>query len=153
MVKSNIMKSYIKWIIYSLLIVLVGIQFIPTSINQQEITPYTDIRKVYTIPDNVLTILEVSCFDCHSNNTNYPFYSRIQPMAMLMDKHVREGKEELNFSEFGDYSDRKKRNKLYSIQNQVKDGEMPLSSYTLMHNDAKLTANEKKLIEEWITNL
>ncbi|PKR80433.1 hypothetical protein CW751_10230 [Brumimicrobium salinarum] len=147
------MKSYIKWIIYSLLIVLVGIQFIPTSINQQEITPYTDIRKVYTIPDNVLTILEVSCFDCHSNNTNYPFYSRIQPMAMLMDKHVREGKEELNFSEFGDYSDRKKRNKLFSIQNQVKDGEMPLSSYTLMHNDAKLTANEKKLIEEWITNL
>lgn len=153
MVKSNKMKSYIKWIIYSLLIVLVGIQFIPTSINQQEITPYTDIRKVYTIPDNVLTILEVSCFDCHSNNTNYPFYSRIQPMAMLMDKHVREGKEELNFSEFGDYSDRKKRNKLFSIQNQVKDGEMPLSSYTLMHNDAKLTANEKKLIEEWITNL
>lgn len=153
MVKSNKMKSYIKWIIYSLLILLVGIQFIPTSINQQEITPYTDIRKVYTIPDNVLTILEVSCFDCHSNNTNYPFYSRIQPMAMLMDKHVREGKEELNFSEFGDYSDRKKRNKLFSIQNQVKDGEMPLSSYTLMHNDAKLTANEKKLIEEWITNL
>lgn len=153
MVKSNKMKSYIKWIIYSLLIVLVGIQFIPTSINQQEITPYTDIRKVYTIPDNVLTILEVSCFDCHSNNTNYPFYSRIQPMAMLMDKHVREGKEELNFSEFGDYSDRKKRNKLFSIQNQVKDGKMPLSSYTLMHNDAKLTANEKKLIEEWITNL
>ncbi|HLV41954.1 MAG TPA: heme-binding domain-containing protein, partial [Brumimicrobium sp.] len=142
------MKSYIKWIIYSLLIVLVGIQFIPTSINQQDITPYTDIRNVYTIPDNVLTVLEVSCYDCHSNNTNYPFYSRIQPMAMLMDKHVREGKEELNFSEFGDYSDRKKRNKLFSIQNQVKDGEMPLSSYTLMHNDAKLTANEKKLIEE-----
>lgn len=102
------MKSYIKWIIYSLLIVLVGIQFIPTSINQQDITPYTDIRNVYTIPDNVLTVLEVSCYDCHSNNTNYPFYSRIQPMAMLMDKHVREGKEELNFSEFGDYSDRKK---------------------------------------------
>lgn len=133
--------------------ILVGIQFIPTSINQQDITPYTDIRNVYTIPDNVLTVLEVSCYDCHSNNTNYPFYSRIQPMAMLMDKHVREGKEELNFSEFGDYSDRKKRNKLFSIQNQVKDGEMPLSSYTLMHNDAKLTANEKKLIEEWITNL
>lgn len=153
MVKSNKMKSYIKWIIYSLLIVFVGIQFIPTSINQQEITPYTDIRKVYTIPDNVLTILEVSCFDCHSNHTNYPLYSKIQPMRMLMDKHVREGKEELNFSEFGDYSDRKKRNKLFSIQNQVKDGEMPLSSYTLMHNDAKLTANEKKLIEEWITNL
>jgi hypothetical protein len=147
------MKSYIKWIIYSLLILLVGIQFIPTSNNQQEITPYSDIRNVYTISDNVLTILETSCYDCHSNNTNYPFYSRIQPMGMLMDKHVREGKEVLNFSEFGDLSNRGKRNKLFSIQNQIKDGEMPLTSYTLMHNEAKLSADEKFIIEEWITNL
>ncbi len=153
MVKSNKMKSYIKWIIYSLLILLVGIQFIPASTNQQEITPYTDIRKVYAIPDNVLSILETSCYDCHSNHTNYPLYSKIQPMRMLMDKHVREGKEELNFSEFGNYSDRKKRNKMFSIHNQIRDGEMPLSSYTLMHNDAKLSVSDKKLIEEWITNL
>ena len=147
------MKSYIKWIIYSLLILLVGIQFIPTSTNQQEIIPYTDIRNVYTIPDNVLNLLETSCYDCHSNNTNYPFYSRIQPMAMLMDRHIREGKEVLNFSEFEDYSDRGKRNKLFSIQNQIRDGKMPLTSYTLMHNDAKLSDKEKLIIEEWITNL
>ena len=147
------MKTYIKWIIYSLLIILVGIQFIPASINQQKVTPYSDIRNVYEVPDNVLTILEVSCYDCHSNNTNYPLYSRIQPFRMMMDKHVREGKEELNFSEFGNYSDRQKRNKLFSTQNQVKDGEMPLLSYTLMHKDAKLTANERNLIDEWITNL
>ena len=147
------MKSYIKWIIYSLLILLVGIQFIPTSTNQQEIIPYTDIRNVYTIPDNVLNLLETSCYDCHSNNTNYPFYSRIQPMGMLMDRHIRIGKEVLNFSEFEDYSDRGKRNKLFSIQNQIRDGKMPLTSYTLMHNDAKLSDKEKLIIEEWITNL
>jgi hypothetical protein len=147
------MKSSIKWSIYGLLILLVGIQFIPTSNNKQEITPYSDIRKVYTIPDNVLTILETSCFDCHSNNTNYPFYSRIQPMAMLMDRHIRIDKEVLNFSEFGDYSDRGKRNKLFSIQNQIKDGEMPLTSYTLMHNAAKLSDKDKLVIVEWITNL
>ena len=147
------MKSYIKWIIYSLLIVLVGIQFIPTSTNQQDVKPYSDIRNVYTIPENILTSLETSCYDCHSNNTSYPFYSRIQPMRMLMDKHVRDGKEVLNFSEFGDYSDRGKRNKLFSIMNQIREDKMPLSSYTLMHNDAKISTDEKLKIEEWISNL
>ena len=147
------MKSYIKWIIYSLLIVLVGIQLIPTSTNQQDVKPYSDIRNVYTIPENILTILETSCYDCHSNNTSYPFYSRIQPMRMLMDKHVRDGKEVLNFSEFGDYSDRGKRNKLFSILNQIREDKMPLSSYTLMHNDAKISTDEKLKIEEWISNL
>lgn len=147
------MKSYVKWIIYILLILLVGIQFIPASHNQQEITPYSDIRHVYDIPVNVLTILEVSCYDCHSNHTNYPFYSRIQPFRMIMDKHVQEGKEELNFSEFSNYSDRRKRNKLFSIQSQIKDDKMPLLSYILLHNEAKLSDSEKELIEEWISNL
>src|SRR5690554_7171863 len=89
MVKSNKMKSYIKWIIYSLLILLVGIQFIPASTNQQEITPYTDIRKVYAIPDNVLSILETSCYDCHSNHTNYPLYSKDRKSTRLNSSHVR----------------------------------------------------------------
>ena len=153
MAKSNKVKSYIKRIIVGLLIVLVGIQFIPANINKQEVTPYTDFQNVYEVPEKVMTILKTSCYDCHSNNTNYPFYSEIQPMRMLMDKHIREGKKELNFNEFGSYSKRSKRNKLFSIQNQIKDNEMPLRSYVLMHKDAQLSEKEKKLIDEWFSNL
>ena len=118
-----------------------------------ESIPKTDIRYVYDVPDNVMNILQTSCYDCHSNNTNYPWYSDVQPMRFLMDKHIREGKEELNFNEFGSYSDRRKKNKLKSIIGQIKDEEMPPLSYTFMHGNTHFLKEEKIKLIEWIVNL
>lgn len=132
-----------------LLVVLVGIQFIPTKRNQSEITA-TDITKVYSIPQKVEAILKISCYDCHSNNTNYPWYNKVQPFSGILEKHIIEGKEHINFSEFGTYSKRKQRSMFNSMAGQIEEDEMPLDSYLWMHREAELSKKEKKALLEWI---
>jgi hypothetical protein len=97
----------------------------------------------------VQKILIASCTDCHSNNTRYPWYANIQPVGWLLANHIKQGKAELNFSEFGNYSSRRQASKLKAIRYSVKDGSMPLSSYTFLHQDAKLSKENKALIIEW----
>jgi len=111
------------------------------------------IEKVYKMPPNVQKILSTSCYDCHSNNTRYPWYSYIQPARAFLDSHIKDGKKDLNFSEFGNYSKRKQQGKLKSIVKEIKSGGMPLSSYTLIHRNAILTAAQKQEIITWINTI
>lgn len=145
--------NWIKKIMVVVLVALVGIQFFPAKRNQNTIELASDFTKIYDVPENIKSILEISCYDCHSNNTNYPWYNKIQPVAWLLENHIAEGKAELNFSEFGDYSKRRQKNKLKSIVSQINDSEMPLSSYTLIHGDAKLSEKDKKEFIAWIEEL
>ncbi|MBS1666491.1 heme-binding domain-containing protein [Chitinophaga defluvii] len=138
-----------KKIILGLIVVLIGIQFFQPLRNQSGEVTDMHIEKVYAVPQNVKAILQISCYDCHSNNTRYPWYSRIQPGAWYMAGHIKEGKEELNFSDFGTYSTRKQRNKFRAMSNQIRDGKMPLSSYTLIHRNAVLTQEEKQVLMKW----
>ena len=108
------------------------------------------ITNLYNVPGNVKIILANSCYDCHSNNTRYPWYSYIQPARLFMDLHIRNAKKELNFSEFGNYSKRRQGSKLESISKQVKSGDMPLPSYTILHKNAKLTPQQKETVLRWI---
>lgn len=138
-----------KWLKYfgmMLLIALVGVQFIPTSLNQNTTVPSTDFIKAKGTPKSIALILKVSCYDCHSNNTNYPWYSYVQPSAWFLEKHIKEGKAALNFSEFESYSDRKQRSKLRAMVGQIKNDEMPLLSYTLIHSEARLSKKEKNAL-------
>jgi len=109
--------------------------------------------EVYDVPEKVDVIFKTSCYDCHSNNTAYPWYNKIQPVSWIMEGHINEAKAELNFNEFGSYSERRQKSKFKSILSQVKDGEMPLASYTWMHREAKLSGNEKKTLEVWINKM
>ena len=143
----------LKIIAIILLLIFVGIQFIPTTLNQSDIVPTTDLMETYNVPEKVEVIFKTSCYDCHSNNTIYPWYNKIQPVSWIMEGHIKEGKSELDFSEFGSYSERRQKSKFKSILSQVKDGEMPLSSYTLMHREAKLSENDKKALEDWINKM
>lgn len=136
-----------------LLVVIVGIQFIPKARNQSDEILSTDFIKTFNAPDNIGSLLKTSCYDCHSNNTNYPWYNKIQPISWFLEGHIEEAKEELNFSEFGAYSKRKQKTKLKSIASQIRDNEMPLSSYTLIHRDAQLSEIEKSLLENWVNDL
>jgi len=142
-----------KKVIFILIIVFVGIQFIPTTFNQSDKILPSDITNTFEVPDNILKTLKTSCYDCHSNNTYYPWYNKIQPVSWMLENHINEGKEELNFSEFGDYSKRRKKSKLKSIISQIKDDEMPLWSYTLIHGDAKISDQNKKEIIAWLTEI
>ena len=139
----------IKKILLFIGIVFITIQFIQPAHNKSGQVLPTDFTKVYAVPSNVQPILQNACYDCHSNNTNYPWYSNIQPMAWMMARHIKNGKEKLNFSEFGSYSSRRQISKLKGIANQIKDDEMPLSSYKLMHSKASITNEEKDLLINW----
>lgn len=111
------------------------------------------IDAVYEVPGQVAGILERSCYDCHSNTTDYPWYSYVQPVGWWLEGHISEGKEELNFSEFGAYSKRRQGSKLESVAGQVKAGSMPPESYALVHRDARLTKEEVQVLTQWVQAL
>lgn len=136
-----------------LLVGFVGIQFIPTSRNQSDTVPKTDFMLVNDVPKQVESIITTSCYDCHSNNTDYPWYNKVQPVAWFLEDHVAHGKEELNFNAWADYSNRRKNSKLKSVISQIEDGEMPLWSYTLIHRESELSEDEKKIVLDWVSNL
>lgn len=141
-----------KKVLLFLLAALVVIQFFrPAKNTASGPEAYAkDISKVHAVPADVQLILQKACNDCHSNNTNYPWYSNIQPVAWWLKDHIDEGKRELNFSEFAGYSLRRQYHKLEEVEEQVKEGEMPLSSYTIIHKDAKLTDTEKQALYNWV---
>ena len=143
-------KIIIKRLIIFLVVVIVGIQFVPTTYNLNDTIFESDIINTLEVPKEIQTILKISCYDCHSNNTYYPWYNNIQPMSWIMERHIINGKKELNFSEFGTYSKRRQKSKIKSIINQIKDGEMPLSSYTFLHRKSILSENDKLLIINWM---
>ena len=148
------MKKIIKKILFIGLIIFLLIQLYQPARNisfEQDIT--TNFTKMYTVPKNVEAILRTSCYDCHSNNTNYPWYSNVQPARFFMEHHIKKAKENLNFNEFGMYSKRKQGNKLDRIVKQIKSDEMPLASYTLIHKNATLSATQKKKVMDWINNI
>jgi hypothetical protein len=142
-----------KKILLFLLFVLVVIQFIRPSENHSSSLSKNDITLHYPVPDTVLAILKTSCYDCHSNNTRYPWYNRVQPVAWWLNSHVREGKRELNFSEFASYPLVKQAKKLKNTVKQVKGGGMPLDSYLWIHKDAKLEQGQKDTLIQWANSL
>jgi len=111
-----------------------------------------DISTLVPVPDDVQGILKKSCYDCHSNNTEYPWYAYVQPLHWYLNSHIRSGKEELNFNEFAGYTLRRRQNKLRAIENSLKDGTMPLSSYILIHRNAILDPREKSILIKWVKN-
>jgi hypothetical protein len=148
------MKKIIKKILFIGLIIFLLMQLYQPARNEafeQDIT--SNFTKMYNVPKNVEAILRTSCYDCHSNNTNYPWYSNVQPARFFMEHHIKEAKEDLNFSEWGKYSKRKQENKLDRIIKQIKSDEMPLASYTLIHKNARLTTVQKKEVMDWISKI
>lgn len=143
----------IKIIALILLVVFVGIQFVPTELNQSNIVPKTDFMLVNKVPNTIKNKLQVSCYDCHSNNTTYPWYNKVQPVAWLLENHIKDAKAELNFSNWDSLSNRRKGSKLRSIIKQIESDEMPLTSYTLIHRNAIFSEPEKQEIMQYLTEL
>jgi hypothetical protein len=137
----------------SLVAVFAGIQFIPANLNQNSSVPGKDIILYYDPPEEVASLIKTSCYDCHSNNTVYPWYNKIQPISLLLEKHIKDAKEELNFSEFASYSKRKQKSKLKSVINQIDKNEMPLKGYLILHQDAGLSESEKETIINWMKDI
>lgn len=141
----------IRKILIALLVVLVVLQFFKPQKNTypQGLALTNHISTKYAVPNDVAQIIKTSCADCHSNNTIYPWYANVQPVAWWLADHIKEGKRELNFDEFATYSLRKQYRKLEEVGKQVEEDEMPLSSYTIIHQNAKLDDAQKKILMDW----
>ncbi|HSK11989.1 MAG TPA: heme-binding domain-containing protein [Phnomibacter sp.] len=151
-----------KWIsrtLWAIVLVFAVFQFFQPGKNNQNMDMTNDISTVVTVPADVHAILKTSCYDCHSNFTNYPWYASIQPIGWWLKDHIDEGKSKLNFQEFAlveprpnsPYNTKELRqdHKLEELVEQVEKGEMPLNSYTIIHRDAILSASQAKLIMDW----
>ena len=145
------MKKVLKIILAIVLFIFIAIQFYQPALNVDKGQVYTtDFTQFYEMPVQVKTMFQTSCYDCHSNNTKYVWYDYIQPARALVESHIKNAKEDLNFNEWGTYSNRKQERLLNSIKEQIETKQMPLSSYTLMHKDAKLNDEQIKTLTNWL---
>ena len=139
-----------KKILFAILVAGIVLQFIQPARNKNGQVLATDFAKVYSVPAPVQTILQNACYDCHSNNTRYPWYVNTQPIGWIMARHIKKGKAMLNFSEFGAYPIRRQASKLKDIAHTIQDNMMPLSSYKIMHKSAALSPSDKTLLIKWM---
>ncbi len=139
-----------KKVVIGLLVFLLAIQFIRPEQNDSDIRTY-DISTAYQVPEEVNKVLKVACNDCHSNKTEYPWYSRVQPVAWWLDHHVTDGKRHLNFSAFTNLPIAIQNHKFEELVEMVEEDEMPLPSYTYfgLHRGANLNETQKELVMDW----
>lgn len=150
-------RSIGRNIILFIFIVFAALQFFQPDKNNQRFDMTNDISMVVHVPDSVHNLLKTACYDCHSNQTNYPWYANIQPIGWWLKDHIEEGKSHINFHEFAlvESSERfpsrvlRQDHKLEEIEEQIETDEMPLKSYTIIHRDAKLNAGQKKMLLNW----
>ena len=147
------MKKIIKAFGAILAIILILIQFVrPLRINPVS-DKSKDISASLNIPVNVSEILERSCYDCHSNNTRWPWYSYIAPVSWLIAQDVNNGRDKMNFSEWGNYNLTDRISTFDDIVKMLQKDEMPLPKYLLLHRDAKLTDDDKNLLIKWAKSM
>lgn len=142
-----------KKILIGLLVVVLLIQVMQPTKNQSDSLSENDISGVYELPAGVHETLVKKCYDCHSNNTQYPWYVHVQPIGWWMASHIKEGKDHLDFSEFKTYDPKRANHKLEEVSEELGEGHMPIESYLWLHPEAKVNAEELKAINGWIASL
>ncbi len=138
-----------RYILGGVALVLLIIQFIPIDLPPVSNDNAGDIIKSGIVSQDVAMLLKTSCYSCHSNETKYPWYSYVAPSSWLVIRDVHKARDEMNFSTWTDYDQRKMIRKLDDIATEVGEGNMPMPIYTLMHPSAKLTDKQRELIVAW----
>ena len=143
------MKRGIKWAGLGLAAGLVLIQFFQPEKNMRPVDPAQDLLMVAEVPEHLAELIKNSCYDCHSNQTVYPWYSKISPVSWYLQKHIIKGKEDLNASEYGSLDKADKIELLVDLCEVVEAGTMPLISFTLIHKEAKLSQEDIDALCTW----
>lgn len=139
-------------ILAGLVFVLLVMQTFRPARNSSAIPPFagkSDIALLFPTSSEVRKVLAESCYDCHSNQTTYPWYAEVQPVGWWLENHVESGRRKLNFAEFAAYPVRKQMKELKAVREKVRDRKMPLASYTLIHRNAKLTEAQLAALCRW----
>ena len=141
--------SKLKILLYSVVAVLIFIQFFRIDKTNPAVDSASDMVNVISTSPEVAQILKTSCYDCHTNESIYPWYTNVAPVSWWVKKHINEGRDELNFSEWGTYSIRRKDHKLDEVVEMLDEDEMPLKSYLIAHGDASLDEAQKTQLIDW----
>ena len=143
----------LKYALYAIIAVFFLLQFVPNELPENNSDMTNDIVLNTGAPEEIKLILQKACYDCHSNQTHYPWYSYVAPVSWLIAEDTRHGREELNLSDWGSLNKRKKIRTLGDIAEEVEERKMPLKIYTLVHRDAILSDQEIDAISSWAKSL
>ena len=133
-----------------LLVAFILIQFFPIDKNNPAPTPQMDFLTIKNTPESTANLIRNGCYDCHSNETKYLWYSNVQPIAWFLQDHIEEGRKELNFSTFATYEPKRQAHKLAEAIEQIEKGEMPLDSYIIVHSEAKFSEAQKQEVIQYL---
>lgn len=142
-------KITFKKIFWGFVILLIVIQVFRINKTNPELQSELDIAQQTNMPENLHATLKKACYDCHSNEVKYPWYTNIAPVSWWIKHHINEGSHHLNFSDWGNYKERRKDKKLKECAEMLEANEMPLSSYLWMHSEAQLSSEEKSQLIAW----
>ena len=138
-----------KRILLALVVIFALMQIYRPARTNPPVDQSKTMERSMSIPPNVQTILSRACSDCHSSKTVWPWYSNVAPVSWMLTDHVNEARDEMNFSDWGTFSAKKKHRRLEQICEQVNKREMPLPSYLWMHHDARLSPEDRNVICDW----
>ena len=127
-----------------LIILFILIQFVPAGAADNP-----PVEEEVRAPEEVMTVLRRSCYDCHSHETVWPWYAHVAPAKWLVRKDVADAREDLNFSAWNRYDAERRAHKWEEVAEEVEEGEMPLELYLPLHGEARLTDRERQLIVDW----
>lgn len=142
-------KGILKKVLIVLLIAFVIMQFFRIDKTNPKVEKAKDFIVLTQPPADVEKMLRSACYDCHSNETVYPWYSNVAPVSWWLKHHIDEGREYFNFSTWADISEDDKNHILHECEEEVEEKKMPLNSYTWTHSDAKLTDAQRKTLAAW----
>jgi len=145
--------KFIRILFILLVTAFVVLQFFGIDRSNPVFDQQSDLISIEKPPVDIKNILRSSCYDCHSNETIWPWYSYIAPVSWMLEEHVIDGRDKLNFSDWGSY---KQEDKVFTIEDmleEIEDGEMPLPAYLLLHSDAKLSKEQKEKLLNWLRSI
>ncbi len=145
----NKMKKTMRWTVIIFALLFVVSQFIRPAKTNPTIDESRALQNQVVLPAEVESVLRRACYDCHSNDTRWPWYSHVAPVSWFVTDHVNHGRRHLNFSDWASYSRQDKALKIYLIGETVRLEAMPLSTYTILHRDARLSSTERQLLKDW----
>ena len=139
----------VRKVLLGLVLLLIAAQFYPVDRTNPPVDPSKSFYTTETVPPNLRAIFDRSCTDCHSSQTRWPWYSHVAPVSWIVANDVHEARHHVNFSEWGNYDAKKRDHKTEEICNEILEGEMPDTKYTLIHRSARLSQDERDAICQW----
>jgi hypothetical protein len=133
----------LRWVLLGIVVALGVMQFVPVERSNPP------VEAEVPAPSNVRAVLRQSCYDCHSNETVWPWYSHVAPVSWLVAHDVHEARKHLNFSTWNKYDQKRQARKLNAAWEEVDEGDMPLSYYLAIHRDAVISAEDRALLRQW----